>query len=687
MYRDQPSTVVDGSDIFSRNPVLEAGEADASEGRHAEARRAFVEPRPARLRRAIQGARESLLGLQKDDGHWCAELEGDTILESEYVLCLHFLGRADEGRAHKAANYLREKQGADGGWAGYPGGPADVSASVKAYLVLKLMGDDPDAAHMARARQLIRDLGGLDACNSFTKLYLAIFGQYPWSKCPAVPPELMLLPRSFYFNLYAMSSWSRAIVVPLSMIWAYKPVCPMPESARIDELWVPGGEAEHPAIADWSGRFWAAFFRFVNAANKITEALRIRPFRRRALAAAEKWILERLQKSDGLAAIFPPIINTLIAFRCHGYPMDHPVIEQQMRELEALEIEEGDTLRIQPCKSPVWDTTLALNALIESGMSTEHSAAQKAARWLISKEVRDPGDWKIIDPQAPIGGWYFEYANEFYPDCDDTAEVLKCLAKVPLNETADEAGRRAAIERGVAWLLSMQNDDGGWAAFDRGCDREILTYIPFADHNAMIDPSTVDITSRAIECLTLLGMPRDAPAIARARAFVLREQEADGSWYGRWGVNYLYGTWLALRGLRDLGEDMHAPRYQRAAEWIRRHQNADGGWGELPHSYDDPTTRGKGPSTASQTAWALMGLFMTGDYDSPEARRGVAYLLDTQTGDGVWNDEPWTGTGFPKVFYLRYHFYAIYFPLQALGLYEEHMSASCATELDREQAA
>ncbi len=635
--------------------------------------------RLSRLSRAVEAARDSLLDLQHDDGHWCAEIEGDTILESEYILCLYFLGRVGEERVTRAADYLRQRQLPGGGWAIYPGGTADVSCSVKAYLVLKLVGDDAEAPHMAKARETILALGGLDACNSFTKIYLAIFGQYSWLECPAVPPELILLPRWFFINLYAMSSWSRAIVVPLSMIWAYRPSCELPVRAQIPELRRKGGkgQAAHPAVSGLAGHLWSASFRVVNHVLHILEALHIRPMRRRALARSEAWILARLEKSDGLGAIFPPIINTLIALRCHGYAMDHPVILQQMHELEKLEIEEDGTLRVQPCKSPVWDATLALNALLESGLPSDHPAAQKAARWLISKEVRDPGDWKIIDPQAPVGGWYFEYANEFYPDCDDTAEVLKCLSKVPMTDEREEAARRAAIERGQAWMLSMQNSNGGWAAFERDCTQEILTYIPFADHNAMIDPPTVDITSRALEAFAALGMDRDAPAICRGIAFVTGEQEADGSWYGRWGCNYLYGTWLALRGLRDAGGDMREARYQRAAEWIRGHQNVDGGWGELPASYEDPAKKGQGPSTASQTAWALMGLFMTGDHESPAVRRGVEYLLAQQR-DGSWKDEYWTGTGFPKVFYLRYHLYAHYFPLQALGLYEEFMAQTCA---------
>lgn len=634
------------------------------------------------LRRAVDAARQRLLALQHDDGHWCAELEGDTILESEYVLCLHFLGRAGEERVRKAANTIRKKQLAEGGWTTYPGGPTDVSASVKAYLVLKLVGDDPSTPHMVRARQAILDAGGLDACNSFTRLYLAIFGQYPWSKCPAVPPELMLLPRNLFFNLYSMSSWSRAIFVPLSMIWAYRPFCGLPEHAQVPELQNKSGGPVRPAGGSRRERFWGCLFRGIDVFIKTIEALRIRPFRRRALGMAEAWILKRLVKSDGLGAIFPPIINTLIALRCHGYSMDHPVIQEQMRELERLEIEADDTLRVQPCMSPVWDTTLALNALLESGLEPDHPAALKAARWLLAKEVREPGDCQLTAPDVPIGGWYFEYQNECYPDCDDTFEVIKSLIKVRFTDEHEAKEVGAAIERGKNWVLAMQNPNGGWAAFDRDCTHEILTYIPFADHNAMIDPPTVDITSRGLKTLSVLGMTRHCSSLDKAHLFVLSQQEADGSWYGRWGCNYLYGTWLALCGLRALGGNMQEPRYQRAAAWIRGHQNPDGGWGELPLAYDEPQKKGHGPSTATQTAWALMGLLMTGDYTSAAVRRGIAYLLSTQHADGTWQDESWTGTGFPKVFYLHYHLYATYFPLQALGLYEAYRVATGVPEID-----
>ncbi len=612
-------------------------------------------------------ATDRLLELQEADGHWCAEIEGDTILESEYILALHYLGRLEEERAAKAAAFLRERQLPQGGWALYPGGPADVSSSAKAYFALKLVGDDPQAEHMERAREEIRRLGGLEATNSFTKIYLAIFGQYEWERAPAVPPELMLFPNWFPLNIYEMSSWSRAIVVPLSIIWASKPYCPVPENAAIDELHVEdSGAVLHPAVESRSGRRWARFFVAIDKSIKLAERLGLRPFRRYAIARAEAWILERLPKSDGLGAIFPPIINTIIAFDCLGYATDDPALASQITELEKLELEDETSLRVQPCKSPVWDTCLAVNALADTDLPADDPTLIAAAEWILELEVKEPGDWRVKNPRTPIGGWYFEYANEFYPDTDDTAQILTALSKLE-PAGAVETRLNEAVHRAWAWMLGMQNRDGGWGSFDRGCEREVLTYIPFADHNAMIDPSTTDITSRVLEALARWGHDPSAPAVRRAVAFVREEQEEDGSWYGRWGCNYIYGTYLALSGLAAVGEDTSAEWAQRAAGWLRSHQNLDGGWGELPASYDDPALKGRGPSTASQTAWALLGLFATGDFISDSVLRGVDFLLDRQLDNGGWNETEWTGTGFPKVFYLRYHYYPLYFPLLALA--------------------
>ncbi len=626
------------------------------------------------VRNAVEAAQRYLLSIQAPDGHWCGELEGDTILQSEYILTMHFLGRTGEEGVRKTAEYLRRKQLPGGGWAIYEGGPAEVSSSVKAYFVLKLMGDAPNLPHMAKARETILRLGGIEACNSFTRIYLAIFGQCNWDDCPAVPPEIVLLPDSFVFNIYKMSAWSRGIVVPLSIIWASKPSCPVPDHAAIPELHVPRAKA--PVVArSRKERLWRDFFTRIDLNLKRLEKANVRPLRKKALAACETWIHDRLALSDGLGAIFPPIVNTIIAFRCLGYAMDDPRLTAQIRELEKLGLEDEETQHMQPCFSPIWDTALVIEALSDAGTPSDDPVLLNAARWLLDKEVKKVGDWKKACPAAEPGGWYFEYANEWYPDTDDTAEVLTALSRVKFPGESEDLARQGAVARGQAWMLAMQNRDGGWGAFDKDCDNEVLTYIPFADHNAMIDPSCEDITGRALEALHSIGVPAGHPAVRRAAAFIDDKQIEDGTWYGRWGCNYIYGSFLALRGLLHAGEDLRQPRFQRTAEWIRAHQNTDGGWGELPLSYEDPTTKGQGPSTPSQTAWALVALFATGDRDSEAVRRGVDYLLVHQLYDGSWKDDHWTATGFPKVFYLRYHLYATYFPLRALALYEREGGA------------
>jgi len=633
-----------------------------------------------RLERAIEQARRSLLSLQREDGHWCAELEGDSILESEYILAMHFIGRTAGEKVRKAATYLRRQQLPLGGWAHFPGGDADVSTTVKAYFALKLVGDDADAEHMMRARRVACELGGLRACNSYTKLNLAIFGQYEWDRCPVVPPEMILLPEWLPFNIYALSAWSRAIVVPLSMIWAHKPHCPVPAGATIAELDVPGSRRHRAPASTAREQAWATFFEAIDIGLRWIEGLNLNPFRSLAMQRCEEWILERLEKSDGLGAIFPPIINVILALRCQGYALDHPAVRSQLDELERLEIEDGDTLRLQPCKSPVWDTSQALYALLESGLEANNPAALKAADWLLDHEVEAAGDWQIRNPKIPVGGWYFEYANEFYPDCDDTAEVMATLSRVehPSPEEAQRAEQ--ALGRAVDWMLGMQNDDGGWASFDRGCDMEVLAFIPFADHNAMIDPSTVDITSRAIEALTACGVERAHPSIERAIAFLLGEQQENGSWFGRWGANYLYGTWLVLVGLESAGFDMRHEACRRAVDWLLSHQNDDGGWGESLRSYDDPAWSGCGESTAAQTAWAVLGLCAAGEGNGEAAARGTDFLVGTQLDDGTWYDEQWTATGFPRVFYLRYHYYATYFPLLALATGRRALESSAESE-------
>ncbi|MCS7048345.1 MAG: squalene--hopene cyclase [Verrucomicrobiae bacterium] len=623
------------------------------------------------VQRAIRMAERWLLERQHADGHWCAELEGDTILESEYIIYLHFIGRLNEEKLRKAANYIRSKVLPQGGWAIYPGGPMELSASVKAYLVLKMAGDPLDAPHMARSRQAILAAGGVTKCNTFTKIYLAMIGLYPWEGCPAIPPELILMPRWFSFSIYNMSSWSRAMLVPLAVIRAHRPVRPLPPQWNIEELW-----ADHDIRLPCDKRTftWRNFFLAVDVYLKFFERYPIKPFRSLALRRCERWIIEHGRLPGGLGAIFPAMANYVMSLRVLGYSNDSYLVAHGIREMEALEIEEGDTLRLQPCVSPVWDTAISVNALHEAGLPADQPALVQAARWLLDKEVCRPGDWcvkhseshRYTEPNKPVGAWFFEYHNELYPDVDDTIMVLMALNRL---QTPFDREKAAAIRRGLRWVLGMQCSNGGWAAFDRNNDKWLFTQVPFADHNAMIDPATADITARVLECLSHFGFTRDDRCVQRAIAFLRREQCPDGSWFGRWGTNYIYGTWQVLRGLQCIGEDMEQPYIRRAVAWLKGVQNADGGWGESVRSYDDPTYKGIGPSTPSQTAWALMGLMSAGEVHSREVRRGIAYLLTNQLPDGTWREEWYTGTGFPKVFYLRYHYYRHYFPLMALGMY------------------
>jgi squalene-hopene/tetraprenyl-beta-curcumene cyclase len=619
----------------------------------------------------VDAARRCLLGLQKPDGHWCGELQGDTILESEYVLLMAFLGREEEEVCRKAARYILAQQTPDGGWSNYPGGPVDLSVSVKAYFALKLTGHDPDSSYMVRAREVIRRLGGAAGCNSFTKFYLALLGQFPYENCASVPVEMALLPRWFYFNLYAMSSWTRTIVVPLSIFSACKPRRELPPEKGIAELFL-----QSPETALWPAKpgrrllSWANFFLGVDWLYKHVEPW-LGPVRRRALQRAAAWMRERFADSDGLGAIFPPMIYTVVALRCLGVADDAEEMRWALAQLEDLMIEEAGALRLQPCFSPVWDTALALNALADSGLSADHPAVPRAGRWLLEREVRRRGDWSAASPGLEPGGWYFEYRNGFYPDTDDTAMVLMALAKTGQASTA--AGR-PAVERALRWLLAMQNRDGGWAAFDRDINREVLTKVPFADHNAMLDPSCPDITARVLEGLGHYGYGPDHPQVVRALAFVRRRQEKFGGWVGRWGVNYLYGTWQVLQGLHKIGFDMQDPMVRRAVGWLQQVQQRGGGWGETCRSYDDPSLAGQGTPTASQTGWALLALTAAGEANSDAARAGVEYLLSTQGEDGNWREDLFTGTGFPKVFYLKYHLYRLYFPLMALSRYASAQS-------------
>jgi squalene-hopene/tetraprenyl-beta-curcumene cyclase len=642
-------------------------------------------PSRARVDAAILAASDWLLDRQEAAGYWCGELEGDTTLESYLILLEAFFGRRGSQKTDDLARVVRGETLPGGGWSQYLGGPADLSVSCLTYFALKVAGDAADAPHMRRSREVILELGGVEAANTYTKYHFAFFGQLPWSDVPAIPPELLFLPRRSPFSVYDFSSWSRTIFVPLSILWAKKPVVELPPACGAQELCrtPPGADAGESRAAGVpvgtnapTGPTdpWKKFFLGIDRLLKRGERIPgTRALRRIAIKRAAAWMIERLEDSDGLSAILPAMANSVLVLKCLGYGEDDSLLAQNLAYLDELLLrDESGGLRMQPCLSPVWDTVLASYALLQAGVSPEAPALQRATTWLLAKQTRRPGDWAIRNP-APPGGWYFEHRNEFYPDVDDTCMALMVLVQGPA-ATAD-TGRAAAIQRGLDWMMGMQNTDGGWASFDRDNDRRWLTEVPFADHNAMIDPSTADITARVLECLSYFpGYGRSHPAVERAVDFIRRDQTTEGCWYGRWGVNYLYGTWQVLRGLRRVGEDMEAPYLRRAARWLADRQNDDGGWGESIASYDHPGQKGIGASTPSQTAWALMGLIAAGEAASQAVRRGVAHLIGNQR-DGTWEQALWTGTGFPRVFYLNYHYYRHYFPLMALGQYRQATSS------------
>ena len=633
---------------------------------------AFTVPNPSAVSDSIRSAAQSLLRSQHADGYWVGELEADSSLEADAILLDYYLGEPNPERVRKLVNTLREEQTPEGGWALYPGGAPNVNVTVKGYFALRLAGLPASDPGVRKAEAMIRQLGGLEATNSYTRIYLCFFGEYDWQDVPAIPPEIVLLPSFAYINIYEVSSWSRAILVPLSIIYAFQPVRPLPRGSSLMQQFRDGERKPAAwalpgnALYSWKTLFQTAF----HTADRTLWALEQKkwtPLRRKALESAEQWLLEHLEGSDGLGAIYPAMMNSVVALDCLGYDRSGPVLGRQIDEFWKLAIEEGDTLRMQPCFSPVWDTALSVFAAAESGLGGSHPALCRAAEWLISRQILRPGDWSVKNPKGQPGGWAFEFANDFFPDVDDTAMVLLALSRVRL---ADPTRQQASMRRGLDWVLSMQSSDGGWASFEVDVNKSILTHVPYADHNAMLDPSTSDVTGRVLEMLGTVGYDLQSFPVRRAVEFLAREQEPDGSWYGRWGVNYIYGTCFALRGLAAVGVDMREGFCLRAAEWIRSYQNADGGWGETCDSYDNPELRGVGPSTASQTAWALLGLFATGDFDSDSVRRGIRFLTDTQKPSGAWEESVFTGTGFPSVFYLKYHLYCHYFPLLALSDYQ-----------------
>ena len=643
---------------------------------------------------AAECAREYIFSLQHPEGYWCGELEADAMLEADYIFLHVLLGTGDEGKMRRALTEMLRYQNADGGWSIWTGGPSNISLSVKCYFACKLMGMSPDDPILAKAREWILAHGGVVECNTFTKIYLCFLGQYEYDAVPAVPPEIVLFPKWFYFNIYEISSWSRAILVPLSIAYAKKMFRKIPAELGIDELFV-GGRAKANLHLRWNRKklmSWRNFFLCLDRLTHWFERIHIRPLRAIALKKAEKWMLARFEMSDGLGAIYPAMLNAIVALRCLGYSLDDPQVIRAMDEFEKLGIDEPagtadykePIFRMQPCVSPVWDTAQAVYVLGEAGVAKNDVRMLRAADWLLSKEVRHKGDWAVKVRGTQPGGWYFEFNNEFYPDVDDSGQVLLALSKV---ENPRERYQYEVEQRAIEWIFAMQCRNGGWGSFDKDNTKMIFEHIPFADHNAMLDPPTVDITGRILETLATFGYTRKDKRVERAIQFILNEQEPDGSWFGRWGVNYLYGTFLVLRGLEAIGMWNHEPQIQQAAEWIRSVQNADGGWGETCGSYDDPNTRGIGPSTPSQTAWAILGLLAAGDIRSDSVAKGIKWLLTHQQGNGSWDENLgegktkqaiYTGTGFPRVFYLAYHLYRDYFPLLALTNYKRAMEKEAA---------
>ncbi|MBI1899312.1 MAG: squalene--hopene cyclase [Acidobacteria bacterium] len=625
----------------------------------------LANPLVAAAATAIRRSVDALIAMQHEQGYWWGELTADTTLESDYILLQLWLHPPRNGiwnpphrdLIERAVRSILDRQLPGGGFNIYPHGPAEISATVKAYFALKLAGLPYDGPELSGARARILELGGIHAANSYVKVNLSLFGLYPRELCPSIPPEMMLLPGNF---IYQMSSWTRAIVVPLAIVHAANPRRPVPSGFTLEELFVPKDPPRRSAPV----LSWRNLFLQVDRMLKLWEKYGSRRLRDKAVRRAGQWFLERTRYSDGLGAIYPPMMYSIMALDVLGYPPGHPDRAEAERQFEGLMVDDGRRFFFQPCFSPVWDTAIVAFALGEAGIAPRDSL-RRAADWLLSKEVRRRGDWSVKRPETPPSGWYFEFANEFYPDIDDSAMVLLALSHA---RASHELAHNACVQRALHWLLEMQSKDGGWAAFDVDNDWRPLSHVPFADHNAMLDPTCPDITGRVLEGLIASGISRNHPAIRRGVDYLVRNQEQDGSWYGRWGVDYVYGTFLALRGLRAAGVSSREAFVLRAGEWLRSIQNADGGWGESCASYDNNSFTAA-PSTPSQTAWAVLGLLASGDDRSISLQKGIEYLLETQRRDGTWEEDLATGTGFPRVFYLTYHLYRNSFPLLALAVY------------------
>jgi squalene-hopene/tetraprenyl-beta-curcumene cyclase len=630
------------------------------------------------LEKRIEAATEALLARQQTDGHWVFELEADATIPAEYVLMRHYLGEpVDAALEAKIAAYLRRIQGADGGWPLFHGGDFDMSASVKAYFALKMTGEPIDAPHMRRAREAVRSRGGAARANVFTRVLLALYGVLSWRSVPVMPVEIMLLPRWFPFHLDKISYWGRTVIVPLLVLQALKPRARNAKRVTIDELFLePPATIRLAPKAPHQKSSWFWFFRGVDALLRAAEPLFPKKLRRRAIDRAVAFTTERLNGEDGLGAIFPAMANSVMMFDVLGYGEDHPQRAIARRSVEKLLIVKDDEAYCQPCVSPVWDTALTCHALLEAGGEHASARARKGLDWLTPKQILDvKGDWVARRPDVRPGGWAFQYANPHYPDVDDTAVVAMAMDRAQPDASTDFS---PAIARAREWILGLQSSNGAWGAFDADNDYDYLNNIPFADHGALLDPPTEDVTARCLSMLAQLGDTADNNlAVARAIDYLRRTQLPDGSWYGRWGMNYIYGTWSVLCALNAAGVDPQAPEMRKAAAWLLSIQNADGGWGEDGASYKlDYRGYEAAPSTASQTAWALLGLMAAGEVDHPAVARGIDYLSRMQEPDGLWVEEHFTATGFPRVFYLRYHGYPKFFPLWAMARYRNLKNAN-----------
>lgn len=617
------------------------------------------------LERAVNDSAAALLKKQREDGHWVFNLEADATIPAEFVLYLHYLDERDPELESRIGVYLRSIQEEHGGWPLFHRGDLNISASVKAYYALKAIGDDIDAPHMKKARDAILAHGGAAAANVFTRTLLALFGQIPWKGVPIMPVEIMLLPRWFPFHMDKVSYWSRTVIAPLTVLMTKRPKARNPLGVHIRELFVTPPEEVKNWYLDPVRSNWAYLFRGIDMVLQKVYRFFPKAIQDKAVEKAVAFVDERLNGEDGLGAIFPAMVNAVWMYDVLGVPKDDPRVVIAKQSIRNLVVEEGDRAWVQPCLSPIWDTALATHAMLEVGTPEADAAARKAADWMVERQITDVvGDWAVRRPGLAPGGWAFQYNNPHYPDVDDTAVVMAALDRI------DPVKYAEPIEKGKVWVQGMQSEGGGWGAFDAENTSYYLNHIPFADHGALLDPPTADVSARCVSVLSVLGERGKDKVAHDGVDYLLREQEADGSWFGRWGTNYVYGTWSSLCALNAAGLPHDHPAFRKAVKWLESKQREDGGWGECGRSYWDDQPRGEGgPSTPSQTAWALLGLMAAGETNSPVVAKGIDYLIRTRNGEGLWDEEHYTAVGFPRVFYLRYHGYRQFFPIWALARY------------------